>query len=129
MTNRSPKFLRVAALPAVLLSVLLAAAVAYTPADWSGEWDTETSSLISNSVYRKVTRGWLAPLGYPGKRDDHQSDIWHSDSTENNYYHQLGLSVYLLTAVAPRNTESLNRMLLASRYVADVLDAVIVAAS
>jgi hypothetical protein len=116
------------ALPAAAFVALAAAGVARTPADWRGEWDHETSLLVSNSVYRKVTRGWSAPLGYPFDADAGATDRaanWASDRTDRNYYKQFGLAVYALAAAAPRDPAAMERMLLAARYAAAVATAAV----
>jgi len=114
---------------AVALVVLGATSFVRTPPGWQGEWDGETTMLVTNSVYRKVTRGWAAPMGYPF--DFTQGDrtaTWYSKRTDQNYYKQFGLPVYLLAAIAPRDVDALGQFLLAARYVATAAGVVVAAA-
>lgn len=97
-------------------AVVSAGAVARVPPTLKGEWDTASVFLVTNSVYRKVTVGWGAPMGYPHPEPGAHAD-WYSDDPTSVYRRQFGLPVYALAAAAPADRDGLERALAACRYV------------
>jgi hypothetical protein len=77
---------------------------------------------MSNSVYRKLTKGWSTSLAHPFK--DWSADppaTWYSDEYAKDYYKQFGLGVYVLAAASPRDVDAMGRFLLSARYAAAAL--------